>query len=367
MEALVLHGVGDLRLEQIPVPQLADGDVRVRIGFCGVCGSDIPRIFVKGTYSFPTVCGHEFAGIVDACGPGVDDFTPGDSVVVFPLLWCGKCPACEQGKYVQCHDYDYLGSRSDGAFAEYIVAPKENLIAVPAGITLEEAAMTEPAAVALHAVRRANTTLAGKSVAIFGAGPIGLMTAQWARIMGAATVFLFDIVAEKLALAKQLGFDKVFNTKTETPVEIVNAHTDGKGAHVCIEAAGVPATYCDALGSVGRGGSVVLLGNPDADVSLPAALISQLMRREVSIFGTWNSDYSAAGNDDDWRTVLQAMASGALTLKPLITHKVPLADSTDILHKMRDKSEFYAKVLIHPSEVSRTSKSKPTYLNRKES
>jgi len=175
------------------------------------------------------------------------------------------------------------------------------------------------------------------------------MTAQWARIMGATTVLLFDIVAEKLALAKQLGFDQVFNATVEEPVEVVNAHTDGKGAHVCIEAAGVPATYHDALGSVGRGGSVVLLGNPATDVTLPAGLISQCMRREVSILGTWNSDYSAAGNDDDWRTVLQAMAAGMLTLMPLITHKVPLADSTDILHKMRDQREFYAKVLIHPA------------------
>ena len=101
--------------------------------------------------------------------------------------------------------------------------------------------------------------------------------------------------------------------------------------------------------SVGRGGSVVFLGNPAADVTLPAELISQLMRREVSIFGTWNSDYSAAGNDDDWRAVLQAMASGMLTLTPLITHKVPLIESAGILQNMRDKSEFYAKVLIHPS------------------
>ena len=349
MEALVLHGIGDLRLEQIPVPHLAEGEVRVRIGFCGVCGSDIPRIFVKGTYSFPTVCGHEFAGIVDACGPGANDFAPGDAVAVFPLLWCGKCSACEQGKYVQCHDYDYLGSRSDGAFAEYVVAPKQNLIPVPQGVTLEEASMTEPAAVALHALRRVQTSLAGKAVAIFGAGPIGLMTAQWAGIMGAAQVLLFDILAEKLALAKRLGFEYVFDSTTEEPVEIVNAHTDGKGAHVCIEAAGVPTTYRNALGSAGRGGSVVFLGNPAADVTLPAALISQLMRREVSIYGTWNSDYSAAGNDDDWRTVLQTMASGMLTLAPLITHKVPLADSSDMLHKMRDKSEFYAKVLIHPS------------------
>ena len=97
-----------------------------------------------------------------------------------------------------------------------------------------------------------------------------------------------------------------------------------KARIVCIEAAGVPATYRGALGSVGSGGSVVLLGNPAADVTLPASLISQLMRREVSVFGTWNSDYSAAGNADDWRTVLQAIAAGTLTLMPLITHKVPL-------------------------------------------
>ena len=349
MEALVLHGIGDLRLEQIPVPHLAEGEVRVRIGFCGVCGSDIPRIFVKGTYSFPTVCGHEFAGIVDACGPGVNEFTPGDPVVVFPLLWCRKCSACEHGKYVQCHDYDYLGSRSNGAFAECVVAPKQNLIPVPEGVTLEEAAMTEPAAVALHALRRVQIPLAGKTVSIFGAGPIGLMTAQWARIMGAAKILIFDIVEEKLELAKRLGFDNTFNSVTEDPVEVVNSRTDGKGAHACIEAAGVPTTYRNALGSVGRGGSVVFLGNPEADVTLPASLISQLMRREASIYGTWNSDYSAAGNDDDWRTVLQTIASGMLTLMPLITHKIPLADSTNMLHRMRDKSEFYAKVLIHPS------------------
>ncbi len=371
MEALVLHGIGDVRHQRIPKPSLTEGTVRVRIGFCGVCGSDMPRIFTKGTYTFPTVCGHEFAGIVEACGAGVDTFSPGDAVVVFPLLWCGMCPACEQGNYVQCHDYDYLGSRRDGAFAEFVVAPKENLIRVPEKVALEEAAMTEPAAVALHALRRVGTSLVGKTVAIFGAGPIGLMAAHWARIMGAADVLLFDIVAAKLALAKRLGFQHVFRSAAveananenrhgsvargpvprgcaKDAVEIVSEHTDGQGAHVAIEAAGVPQTYRDALGSVRHGGSVVLLGNPIADVTLPAPLISQLMRREVTLLGTWNSDYSTAGNDDDWRAVLQAMASGQLSLAPLITHKVPLADGPDMLHKMKDKQEFYAKVLMHP-------------------
>ncbi|RKU11995.1 galactitol-1-phosphate 5-dehydrogenase [Candidatus Poribacteria bacterium] len=349
MEALVLHGIGDLRLSQMPIPNVSEGQVRVRIGFCGVCGSDIPRIFSKGTYSFPTVCGHEFAGTIDLCGPGVEGFEQGDRVVVFPLIWCGKCDACESGKYVQCSNYDYLGSRSDGAFAEFVVAPKENLIRVPNGVTLQEAALTEPAAVALHALRRVQDSLVGKTVAIFGAGPIGLMVAQWAKIMGATQVLLFDIVTEKLELAKRLGFENVFNSTVEDPVDVVNAQTEAKGAHVCIEAAGVPQTYLYALGSVQRGGSVVLLGNPVADVTLPASLISQLMRREARLLGTWNSDYSISGNDDDWRTVLQTMASGMLDLASLITHKVPLTDSTEALHMMKDKSQFYAKVLIHPS------------------
>ena len=349
MEALVLHAVGDLRLEQIPIPTVSEGQVRVRIGFCGVCGSDIPRIFSKGTYRFPTVCGHEFAGTVDACGSEVDSIAVGDKVVVFPLLWCGKCPACESGKYAQCSDYDYLGSRSNGAFAEYVVAPKENILRVPEGVSLEEAAQTEPAAVALHAIRRVQDSLVGKTIAIFGTGPIGVMVAQWAKIMGSTQVLLFDVVPEKLELARRIGFENVFNSTEADAVNVVDEHTEGRGAHVCIEAAGVPETYRNAFGSVGRGGSVVLLGNPAADVTLPAPLISQLMRREAKVFGTWNSDYSTTGNNDDWRTVLQAMATQKLDLYPLITHTVSLKDSTNILHLMKNRSEFYAKVLIHPS------------------
>lgn len=348
MQAQVLHAVGDMRYETVSRPEPGPGQVLVRNGFCGVCGSDIPRTFVKGTYRFPTIIGHEFAGTVERCGPDVAGFAPGDPVAVFPLIWCGRCQACEQGKYAQCADYDYLGSRSDGAFAEFVVAPQQNLLAVPDGVSLAEAAMTEPAAVALHAVRRAGA-MVGQTVAVFGAGPIGLMTAQWARIMGAGQVLLFDIVAEKLEMARSLGFPHSFDSKRIDPVQIVEQETGGQGAHVCIEAAGVPPTMLQALAATRRGGRVVLLGNPAADVTLPAGLISQLMRQEVTILGTWNSDYSIRGNDDDWRTVLQAMAADQLRVEPLITHRVPLAGAFDALKMMRDQAEFYSKVLIEPA------------------
>ncbi len=349
MQAVVLHGVGDLRLEDIPQPEVEPGKVRVRIGFCGVCGSDIPRCFTKGTYSFPTVCGHEFAGTVEACGEGVTQYKPGDRVAVFPLIWNDDNAACETGKYAQSEGYDYLGSRSDGAFSEYVVAPERNLLRVPDNVSLEEAAMTEPAAVALHAVRRSNFRL-GETALVLGAGPIGVMVAQWLRAMGAASVALFDIVPEKLELARSLGFEHVYDSRSDDPEQIVNQLTGGRGVHVAIEAAGVPPTFLAALKCTRREGRVVMLGNPAADVTIPAPLISQLMRREVDLLGVWNSDFSVYSDDDDWRTCLTAMSSGVLNLKPLITHRVPLTDAIAALEMMRDGSSFFSKVLIHPEE-----------------
>lgn len=349
MWAQVLHAVGDMRYEQVPRPAPGPGQVLVRVAWCGICGSDIPRTFVKGTYRFPTIIGHEFAGWVAAWGEGVSGLAVGDPVVVFPLIWCDRCPACAEGRYAQCHDYDYLGSRRDGALAEFVVAPARNLLPVPAGVSLDVAAMTEPAAVARHALRRGGEVRG--TVAIFGAGPIGLMAAQWARLLGAEQVLLFDIAAEKLALAEQLGF-AAFDSRTHDPVAVVHDHTAGEGAHLCLEAAGVPATVLQALAAVRRGGRVVLMGNPEAAVTLPADLISRFMRREAAVFGAWNSSFvpagmpGAGGEDDDWRQVLAAMADGRLQLEPLITHHVPLAQAFATLTHMRERREGFVKVVV---------------------
>lgn len=349
MRAQVLHAVGDMRYERIPRPRPGAGQALVRVAYCGVCGSDIPRVFVKGTYRFPLVIGHEFAGTVEAVGPGVDRVGPGDKVAVFPLLWCGRCPPCEQGRYVQCLDYDYLGSRSNGGLAEFVTVPQQNLVKVPAGVSLAEAAMTEPAAVALHALRRAGGCGPGQSLAVFGAGPIGMMVAQWAQVMGASDVFVFDIVDQKLALARQMGFDLAFNSREVDPLQAIQDRAGREGVNLSIEAAGVPQTFVQAAAAAARGGRMVILGNPAADVTLPAPLISQVMRREVTLYGTWNSDYSVTGNDD-WKTVLVAVASGVLNLALLVTHQVSLARAFEALHMMNEQREFFSKVLIRPNE-----------------
>ncbi len=346
MRAAVLHGVGDLRMEDIPRPQAGPGEVLMQVGACGVCGSDIPRVWHKGTYRFPTVCGHEFAGTVAAVGAGVTDMPLGQAVTVFPLLWCGRCAACEQGQYARCQDYGYLGSRSDGGFATYVVAPRRNLLPLPAGVSIEEGAMTEPAAVALHALRRGGGCAPGETVVVFGAGPVGLLVAQWARASGAAQVLIFDLQPQALDLARTLDFTLVFAANVDDPLSTVMRLTDGRLADITVEAAGAAATLTAAITCAGNGGRVILLGNPNGDVTLTCALISTVMRRELSLVGTWNSSFSATGNHDDWRSVLAAVAAGTIQLKPLITHRFPLAGTVEALVLLRDRHEYAAKVLI---------------------
>jgi L-iditol 2-dehydrogenase len=230
-----------------------------------------------------------------------------------------------------------------------VVAPARNLLHVSDCLSLEEAAMIEPAAVALHALRRAGGCSVGESVVVFGAGPIGLMVAQWARAMGAARVMLVDLVREKLELAKRFGFQHVIDLREVDAVAAVEQSTGGLGADICVDAAGVPQATVQAMRVARHGGRIVLLGNPTDDVNIPSELISRMMRREVQIVGTWNSDYGVFGENDDWHRSLAGMASGVIDVKPLVTHRVLLESAWGALHMIKDRTEFYCKVLIQPN------------------
>jgi L-iditol 2-dehydrogenase len=346
MKAIVLEAAGKVACRDLPMPEVPSGWALIRVGWCGVCGSDMPRMFTKGAHRMPLVCGHEMAGVIAALGPDTAGAPVGDRAVVFPLIWCGACAACEVGAYVQCEAYDYLGSRRDGGFAEYVAAPVRNLLPVPPNVSLASAAMTEPAAVALHALRTTGLPLVGRDVAVFGAGPIGLLTAQWARIMGAKRVFISDVVAAKLEMALGLGFEYLIDATEQSAVEAIREITHGAGVAVAVEAAGVPQTLLAAIRSVGRGGRVTLLGNPSADVTLPAELISRIMRQEIALCGVWNSTYSVLGGADDWRAVLNAMAAGTLDAERLVSHRASLSAAPDLLRAIHARTISASKVLV---------------------
>ncbi|MCH2368390.1 MAG: zinc-binding dehydrogenase [Planctomycetes bacterium] len=146
-----------------------------------------------------------------------------------------------------------------------------------------------------------------------------------------------------------MGFEDVFDARAADPVGVVEVGSGGEGVDLAFDGAGVPQTLLEAMASACREGRVVMLGNPSADVNLPATLISQLMRREATLYGTWNSHFSSSGDTDDWRDVLSAMAEGTLDLEPLITHRIPLDGAVDVLEGMKERREFFSKVLIQPA------------------
>ena len=325
MKAAVLHAVGDLRYEDVPMPRAGEGEVLMKIGAAGVCGSDIPRIYTKGTYHFPTIPGHEFAGrIVESDDPAL----LGRKAAVFPLLPCRKCAACQVGEYANCSDYDYYGSRRDGAFAEYLAVDKRNLILLDERISMAEASLMEPAAVARAAIRRMQISL-GNKVVIFGAGPIGLMAAQWAKQAGAGLVRVVDISEEKLAFARKFGF------------EAYDPERDGL-CHCALEGTGASAALNNAVRALLPHGHLVLMGNPFGDMCLERSVYSEVLRREIHMIGTWNSSYNDRVND--WTAVADAMASGTMVFEPLITHRYTLDRCNEALEMMRDKKEFFTKV-----------------------
>lgn len=345
MKAAILHAIRDLRYEDVPIPETKPGSALIRVKASGVCGSDIPRVMKKGTYKFPLIPGHEFAGeVVELKDEGSSKIKIGDRVAVFPLIPCGKCPYCQIGEYAQCDDYDYLGSRRDGGFAEYVTAPISNLVLIPENVDFESSAMTEPASVALHALRRAGLDI-GDNVVILGAGTIGLILAQWAKISGAGRIFITDISEEKLTSAMEHGFTDCINAQNNDPVSIVKEETEGRGADICIEAAGTPVTFEQSLRIVRKLGKVILMGNVSGDVLIPEKTASDILRGQLTIFGTWNSSITAVPKDE-WKTSLKFMSLGTLNLKSLITHRFTLDRANEAFDMMYNKREFFNKVMF---------------------
>lgn len=364
MKAAVLYGIGDLRFEQIPLPKTKKGEVLVRVKACGICSSDIARVMEKGTYSFPLIPGHELSGEVASIkgeNSSLKEETEsvnlknGDRVVVVPLLPCYKCPHCQMGEYNLCDDYDYLGSRCNGGFAEYVKAPQENLIKIPPGVSFEEAALTEPTSVALHALRQARIEV-GDKVAVLGTGTIGIILAQWARLMGASEVYLIDVREDKLRVAQEYGFTEVINASKEDTVKSILEKTGQRGVDVSIEAAGNPITFKQSIQIATKGGKVVFLGNMRGEVTLSEALVSSILRKELTIHGTWNSRFAPLEKSspmgftelpkNDWAATLHFIKVGKLRVKPLITHRFKLKEAKEAFRMMYKGEEFFNKVMF---------------------
>ncbi len=324
-----LYAVNDLRYESKTLEEVGKDEVLVQVKSCGVCGSDLGRVYKKGTYHFPTVIGHEFSGkVVYDPQNDLDD----KRVVIFPLLPCFSCENCKVGNYATCENYDYYGSRRDGGMAEYVAVKRWNLLVLPDELSFDEGAMCEPVSVARHAILKLNIQK-GENLLITGAGPIGLIAGQWAKKFGAGQVYYKDIDKRKIDFAKELGFCQYEESVT------IDCALEGTGVSdalkLCLEA-------------VKPQGRVVFMGNPGADMNMDQNTYWAILRKELKIFGTWNSSYNDIEND--WRESLNAMSEGKIDVKPLITHKFLLSECNAAFEMMKNKTEFYNKVILNMNE-----------------
>lgn len=345
MKALVLYGVGDLRLEEVPRPRPAVGEALVRVAAVGVDGSDVLCVYERDEGGYPLILGHEMAGIVEEVN-GAPASCVGERVAVKPLIPCRACRYCQAGVYGQCEEPDFLGVRRDGAFAEYVCAPVQNLVRLPKEADLVEAALIEPAAVALHAVRQGEIQ-PGECVAILGAGPIGMMAAQWARIWGAGKVLLVDLGERRLELARRLWLGETWNARGGDPVAWAWEETLGRGVDLAIEASGASAAVEQAVRMVRPLGRVILLGNPAGDVILPRKVALQIVKKELSLRGAWNAQFAALPVDE-WRVTMEMIASRRLDVRSLISHRLPLEEGVQALAMMYEKRAFYSRVVLLP-------------------
>lgn len=369
MKAWVLHDIGDIRYEEVSKPNPAAGEVLIRVGAAGICGSDIPRIYDTGAHRMPLIPGHEFTGAVVETGKDVDGSWAGKRVGVFPLIPCRKCSQCKAGRYELCRDYDYVGSRRDGAFAEYVTVPVTNLIELPQNVSFEEAAMLEPMAVAVHAIRRVmdigrvgegcikddpenNGPLTCKNVdgevssningnvciAVYGLGTIGMFITMFLKAAGYNNLMLIgnkDSQRNKI-ISMGISEDCYYDNSIKT---------DHGGADIVFECVGRTQTYAEAIDIAAPMGKVMLVGNPYSDMTLPRNTYWKILRNQLTVMGTWNSSFTGTPCDD-WHHVLKFLGSGLIEPGRFISHRFPLKDLREGFDIMHDKREEYGKVIM---------------------
>lgn len=340
--AAVLQAAGDVRVERRDPEPLARDAVLIALAYAGICGTDLHyfRDFANAGFPLhaPVVLGHEASGTVIETGAAVIGLQAGDRVVIDPLMACGACPSCRRGQRNLCERKRYPGSATtvphiDGFFRERFTVPTSACHRVPADAELAELALVEPLACALHGVARAGAVL-GRRVLVTGAGPIGTLAAAGARIAGAGSVTLADIIDPPLAIGRRMGATQTVNL-AERPLDAV---VEAEGAFdIAIEASGAAQAFADCLRSVRRGGIVVQLGILPGEAPCPANLI---MLRELTIRGS--SQYV-----DEFATALALIRDRRIDVRPMMTHRFAVEDAAEALRVAADR-RVSMKVQIVP-------------------
>lgn len=343
MQAAVLYGIHDIRIEHRSVPVPGKGEVLLKIASVGVCGSDV-HYYNEGRIGNqvvrePTIMGHEFSARILQCGDGVDNARINQLVTVDPAIPCGMCDLCLQGHPNLCPTVKFCGTPPiDGVFSEYAVMPAANCFPLPDGFSPDEGALLEPLGVALHSVRLAHLK-PGDTAAVLGAGPIGLLIGAVAKLAGAGEVYVTEPLTYRREFAGHYCADGIFDPTGHSPVGDILKLTKGRGVDVAFEAAGAEETPEQAAEVVRPGGRVILTGIPkDDSLSFNASTVRQkgltirLVRRMAHTYPA----------------TIQMVAKHLIDLKALVTHRLPLSDIGKAMELLSSYDDGVIKAVIIP-------------------
>ena len=341
MKSLLLKEYLQLELADFPQPQPGPGEVLIRVAACGICGSDVHGYDGgSGRRIPPIVMGHEAAGLITAVGSGVTSFKAGDRVTFDSTVYCGECIFCRRGEVNLCDHREVIGVscgdyRRHGAFAEYIAIPERILYHLPDSMSFPEAAMLEAVSVALHAVH-VTGDVQGQTALVIGAGMIGLLTLQAARALGAARVFIADIDATRLDLARSLGADEAFHASGDDLTREIMHRTGGHGAEVVLEAVGRTETIATSIDCVRKGGTVTLIGNITPTVEIH---LQKVVSRQIRLQGS-------AASAGEYPEAIRLVAGGKIQVKPLISAVAPLEDGPQWFKRLYAHEPNLMKVVL---------------------
>lgn len=344
MKAIVVNAPGSIEMREVEKPVPGLGDVLIKVVYAGICGTDIAiyggdMSFVRdGLIKYPVRIGHEWSGVVEEMGADVSGLRKGDRVVADNAVTCGKCNYCLEGKYSKCEKVKSVGTVNcwDGCFAEYMLMPARHVYKLPDNISLEEAALIEPATIALCGLKQCKLE-SDSSILVVGTGPIGLAAVALARNMGVSKVLLSGRKQFKLDIGKKLGADAVVDVTKEELISFIKKNTDGKGVAAVLETSGNIETINGCMDGIKPKGTLALIGF--YETVLNNFPIDRLVLNMLQLKGV-------AGEFGMVPEIIELMSNKGLDLKPIITHRFAFSEAVDAIKTAMEKNNTKIKMLI---------------------
>ena len=351
MKAAVYHGMADVRVEDVEKPTIGAGELLVKVKVCAICGGDL-RTFRHGHKAIhpPIILGHEIVGVVAEVGAGVDRYHVGDRVIVAPGIGCGACSYCLSGHQHLCYDRETIAHSYDGGFAEYVRIPARavrvgNVNFIPAGLDDLSASLSEPLACVINGQEAMDIRL-GDTVAVIGAGPIGIMHAELARARGAGKIFLLNRSKNRLDMARDLHYDAYVETGSDGGVQAVLDHTGGRGADVVIVTAGSAEAQRAGISMTGKMGKVCLFAGLPKDAPMLTFDVNFIHYRQITLYGT----FSSAPRHN--ALAAELLRSGKINADRILTHAVPLEDIVHGFDLVEKRAGMRVAVVPHMEDIA---------------